>query len=87
MAGAGMLIGGFVNYDATKMKIGTFSFDGAKKEYESANSLKVAGAAVGAAGIAALVAAIVWFVMPSDASPTTFIGVGPNGVLVHGGFP
>lgn len=87
LAGAGMLIGGFVSYDATKMNIGTFSFDGAKKEYESANGLKVAGAAVGGAGVAALVAAIVWFVMPSDAAPTTFIGVSPNGVLVHGGFP
>ena len=87
LAGAGMLIGGFVSYDATKMKIGTLSFDAATKEYSSANSLKVAGAAVGSAGLAALVAAIVWFVMPSDAAPTTFIGVSSNGVLVQGGFP
>lgn len=82
----GVLLGvGFSNYEATKTARMGLTYENAQSQYMAANSLKVAGAAIGAAGVAALGAAIVWLFMPSE-PVTALFGIGGDGVQVRGSF-
>ncbi|MBM4776700.1 MAG: hypothetical protein GQE15_03265 [Archangiaceae bacterium] len=82
----GILLGvGFSNYESTKGSRATLDYETAQSQYTAANGLKVAGAAIGAAGVAALGAALVWVFLPAD-SPSAWFGIGVGGVQVRGSF-
>lgn len=82
----GALVGiGFANYEATRSRRAELDYAVAQSNYGAANGLKVTGVVVGAAGIAALGAALVWFLLPTDAANVAF-GVSSNGLQVRGSF-
>ncbi len=75
---------GFANYDSTKARRADLEYSAAQSSYAAANSLKLAGGIIGGAGLAAVGAALVWFLLPS--TPTVSIGFGENRLLVWGSF-